>query len=199
MVQKNKNRKTPIQELSSDLAKELISKMVIDKGKICFVGNLDKPLQLMARGESGSRGLPPAHRWSGTEIQFQNPDGSWGQLVELKGCKGEIGIGREGKAGKDARAPVDGKDGRPGAAGDCVYPEIKWLGTSLKIGDLPPVNLIGRTGERGMTGTGSIGKTGPCGQSGRDAKPAIMPVEVIAMVSDIADLQKRIRKLEGKK
>lgn len=27
----------------------------------------------------------PAHKWIGTKLQFQNPDGTWGALVDLKG------------------------------------------------------------------------------------------------------------------
>jgi hypothetical protein len=37
------------------------------------------------------RGPAPAHRWVGTSLQFQNPDGTWGDLVDLKGDKGEDG------------------------------------------------------------------------------------------------------------
>jgi hypothetical protein len=43
-------------------------------------------------GQPGPRGPKPAHRWTGTSIQFENPDGSWGELVELKGDKGDRGI-----------------------------------------------------------------------------------------------------------
>ena len=34
-------------------------------------------------GASGSTGLAAAHEWSGTEIRFQNPDGSWGDYTDL--------------------------------------------------------------------------------------------------------------------
>jgi len=27
----------------------------------------------------------PAHEWSGTELRFQNPDGSWGDYSDLQG------------------------------------------------------------------------------------------------------------------
>ena len=34
-------------------------------------------------GASGSSGLAPSHEWSGTQIRFQNADGSWGDYTEL--------------------------------------------------------------------------------------------------------------------
>jgi hypothetical protein len=35
----------------------------------------------------------PAHQWVGTSVQFQNPDSSWGELVDLKGDRGDGGSG----------------------------------------------------------------------------------------------------------
>jgi len=43
------------------------------------------------RGEDGDDGLPPEHRWVGTALQFKNPDGTWGRLVELRGVRGPNG------------------------------------------------------------------------------------------------------------
>lgn len=42
------------------------------------------------RGDDGSSGATPAHRWQGTSIQFQNPDQSWGELVDIQGSSGNI-------------------------------------------------------------------------------------------------------------
>ena len=36
----------------------------------------------------GDDGETPQHRWVGTKLQFKNPDGSWGKLVDLKGPRG---------------------------------------------------------------------------------------------------------------
>ena len=36
----------------------------------------------------GDDGETPQHRWVGTKLQFKNPDGSWGKLVDLKGARG---------------------------------------------------------------------------------------------------------------
>lgn len=36
----------------------------------------------------GEDGETRQHRWVGTKLQFKNPDGSWGKLVDLKGPRG---------------------------------------------------------------------------------------------------------------
>jgi len=36
-------------------------------------------------GTNGANGNPPAHEWSGTSLRFQNPDGTWGDWVNLGG------------------------------------------------------------------------------------------------------------------
>ncbi len=46
------------------------------------------------RGVQGVRGLtgtPPEHRWDGTKLAFQSPNGVWGEYVELQGKQGEDG------------------------------------------------------------------------------------------------------------
>ena len=51
-----------------------------------------------AKGERGLQGPPgpegppgpaPAHKWEGTALRFENPDGSWGPLTDLRGPPGE--------------------------------------------------------------------------------------------------------------
>lgn len=39
----------------------------------------------------------PAHRWRETKLQFEQPDGTWGDAVDLKGEKGQPG--RDGASG----------------------------------------------------------------------------------------------------
>lgn len=52
---------------------------------------------------SGPEGKPPVHEWNGTTLRFKNPDGSWGNSVNLigpKGTKGDTGdVGPQGPAG----------------------------------------------------------------------------------------------------
>lgn len=42
-------------------------------------------------GIQGLKGDKPAHSWDGTKLQFENPDGTAGTKVDLKGAKGDIG------------------------------------------------------------------------------------------------------------
>lgn len=39
-------------------------------------------------GADGAQGLPPEHEWQGTTLRFKEPDGSWGQAVDLRGPAG---------------------------------------------------------------------------------------------------------------
>lgn len=39
-------------------------------------------------GADGAPGLPPEHEWQGTTLRFKEPDGSWGQAVDLRGAPG---------------------------------------------------------------------------------------------------------------
>lgn len=40
------------------------------------------------KGAIGLQGLPPQHQWVGTSLRFQNPDGTFGTAVNLKGDTG---------------------------------------------------------------------------------------------------------------
>ena len=50
------------------------------------------------RGETvvGPPGPAPAHKWNGTKLQFETPDGGWGEAVDLKGAPGKAGAGGGG-------------------------------------------------------------------------------------------------------
>lgn len=38
-----------------------------------------------ARGDKGEKGEKPKHKWDGTKLQFELPDGKWGKKVQLGG------------------------------------------------------------------------------------------------------------------
>lgn len=40
------------------------------------------------KGDKGDAGPMPNHDWSGTALRFENPDGTWGNRVDLKGDPG---------------------------------------------------------------------------------------------------------------
>lgn len=45
------------------------------------------------KGEQGEKGDKPRHKWIGTKLQFENPDGTWGKAIDLQGAKGDPGGG----------------------------------------------------------------------------------------------------------
>lgn len=53
-------------------------------------------------GPRGPRGRAPAHEWDDTSIRFANPDGTWGEWVDLRGMPGGGGIfGGGGPGGRE--------------------------------------------------------------------------------------------------
>lgn len=56
-------------------------------------------------GKAGEKGDKPDHEWIGTGLRFEKPDGSWGELVDLRGTKGARGDrGASGGGGGGAAA-----------------------------------------------------------------------------------------------
>ncbi|MHC5077181.1 MAG: hypothetical protein ACYTFM_12245, partial [Planctomycetota bacterium] len=66
----------------------------------------------------GAVGPKPDHEWVGTELRFENPDGSWGGWADLVGPQGEIGpLGPEGPQGLRGPQGFTGPQGEPGLQG----------------------------------------------------------------------------------
>lgn len=59
-----------------------------EKGAKGDPGPKGNPGATGAPGKDGSDGLPPEHEWQGTALRFKEPDGSWGQAVDLRGPQG---------------------------------------------------------------------------------------------------------------
>lgn len=76
------------------------------KNKTGPIGPQGNPGPQGEPGPQGPIGPAPEHEWDGSRLRFQNPDGTWGEYVNLKGPKGT-----KGEAGK--RGPP-GQDGNPG-------------------------------------------------------------------------------------
>jgi hypothetical protein len=109
------------------------------------------------QGLTGPKGDTPAHVWIGTGLQFQNPDGSWGSLIDLRGLTGATGP-----------AGATGATGATGAAGPSIVAMdegvilthamdvINFVGagvTATNIGDAVTVNIPGGGGGSGYSGT----------------------------------------------
>lgn len=85
-------------------------------------------------GPQGVKGDKPLHQWAGTLLQFENPDGSWGASVDLKGEKGDKGDTPVAEwdgtqLGFDGGPKVDLK----GAQGDNTYIHLKYADDSMGL------------------------------------------------------------------
>lgn len=104
------------------------------------------------KGDVGDTGVSPEHRWSGTELQFTNPDGTWGTPVDLAPV-GLVSSARrlelEATAGEVISALklvyFDGVNVFVGDKGS--YGTSKLLGVAVNaggVGDIIKVHLMGQ-------------------------------------------------------
>ena len=132
-----------------------------DKGDTGATGPQGPPGADGADGVQGVKGDMPAHKWTGTSLAFENPDGSYGTAVNL--------IGPQGPAGPE------GADGAQGPKGD--MPAHKWNGTKLSFqgpdGEYgAEVDLVGPQGPQGKQGIqGPQGEPGQQGEQGPQGDP----------------------------
>ena len=107
-----------------------------------------------ATGPQGSTGSAPAHGWSGSQLRFANPNGTWGAYTDLVGPQGATGP--QGPTGPQG---VKGNTGATGATGP--------QGVQGPVGDQGPTGPTGATGPAGPTGPqGATGAQGPVGPNG---------------------------------
>ena len=131
-----------------------------DKGDKGDTGPQGPPGADGADGEQGPKGDMPGHKWTGTVLAFQGPDGEYADGVDL--------VGPQGPAG-----PA-GADGVQGVKGD--MPAHKWNGTKLSFQDPDgeygaEVDLVGPQGPQGKQGIQGIqGEKGEQGEQGPQGK-----------------------------
>lgn len=132
-----------------------------DKGDKGDTGPQGPPGTDGADGAQGVKGDMPAHKWEGTSLSFENPDGSYGTAVNLIGPTGPAGPG--------------GADGAQGVKGD--MPAHKWNGTKLSFQNPDgeygaEVDLVGPQGPQGEQGIQGIqGVKGDTGEQGPQGDP----------------------------
>ncbi|OJJ18041.1 hypothetical protein BKI52_29765 [marine bacterium AO1-C] len=124
----------------------------------------------------------PRHEWSGTQLRFENKDGSWGTYVDLKGEKGDKGdkgdVGATGPQGPQGIQGEQGLKGDTGAAGP-VGPQ----GPQGLTGPQGPQGSTGATGSQGPRGyTGYTGATGPQGPQGPQGPAGVVYTGVVTGV-----------------
>jgi hypothetical protein len=116
----------------------LVTKQFVDL-KTKFVG-LSKE-----KGPKGDTGPAPEHQWRGTKLQFQNPDGTWGDLVDLKGKDGKsstsfVGVSSQTIPTAPAGGPLVGPALTYNVAGQLVrvdyddgrYKTLQYTGDTLE-------------------------------------------------------------------
>jgi hypothetical protein len=81
------------------------------------------------QGEQGPIGFSPAHQWFGTFLQFQNQDGTWGDLVNLQGIPGPQG--EQGQQGEQGPQGIPG-DTRWGLNDNDIYYILGGVGIGTK-------------------------------------------------------------------
>jgi hypothetical protein len=64
------------------------------------------------QGEKGISGNSPEYEWNETCIRFMNPDGTWGEWIDLLGPEGPQG--NTGPRGATGASGSDGEDGEDG-------------------------------------------------------------------------------------
>lgn len=83
-----------IASISKDIEKSVLNSIVLPKDGYTPQRGLDYPSADQIEGyikaliqsiPDPKDGFTPAHRWEGTSLQFQNPDGTWGEKIDLKG------------------------------------------------------------------------------------------------------------------
>ena len=114
------------------------------------------------KGDKGETGPAPVHEWLGTKLRFANPDGTFGEWVELKGEQGDTPEFQwdgskirfknpngkwgewsdlKGEQGKQGEKGKDGTDGKAGKAGE--------KGARGEKGNPGDPGKDGKQGERG--------------------------------------------------
>jgi hypothetical protein len=104
-----------------------------------------------------------AHRWEGTQLTLQNPDGTWGEWANLQG---EQGIrGPEGPQGSAGPQGVAGPEGSKGSQGETGPRGLQGLqGIAGPVGSKGPKGDVGPRGLQGLQGV--AGPQGPKGDPG---------------------------------
>lgn len=163
-------------------------------------------------GLQGPRGPMPEHRWEGTKLSFQKPDGEFGEYVDLQGPPGEKGGSSQGsqrliKGGgashfyllidtpnkQDPQVPYQGFEGQ--------FPVVSGDGRRIEFASVPPGSVTVKNsieeddgdlqlvGDEDAPGNNKVYGTDGSGNKGWKDDPAggvfIDDNEVYACTSDV--------------
>jgi hypothetical protein len=104
-----------------------------------------------AKGDKGDTGPMPAHEWKGTALRFEQPNGTWGKFVDLKGA-----TGKDGNAGRTVVISRGGSSG--GGVGSLLpgAPNVEPTGIAVVQGG-QWVNLAWPTFIQAIAGAVDVG------------------------------------------
>ncbi len=145
-------------------------------------------------GEDGDSPIGLEHQWSMTKIRFQNPDGTWGKWVDLKGEPGKAPVkGEDYFDGEPGKTPVKGEDYHDGKTP--VKGEDYDDG---KDGHTPKKGEDYFDGEPGYTPVkGKDYDDGKEGDPGDPGEPGIAPNDVAIILEEIKILKKQVAELQN--
>jgi hypothetical protein len=160
--------------------------------------------------KSGSQlpGPAPKHEWEGTKLRFENPDGSFGPYIDLKGERGKaVSIKGSVQTIGDLPNPYNGNEGDiiivVSTGGAFLWNGIEWnllgnirgpkgeKGDPGEKGEKGDTGLQGPRGIQGVPGNpGQAGPQGPTGPQGLQGPqgPAGTGVQIVGTVATPAQL-----------
>lgn len=118
-----------------------------------------------ATGPQGPQGTAPEHKWAGTKLAFQNPDGSWADPVNLIGAQGVQGpegpIGKQGIQGPVGPQGPAGPQGVAGPKGTSLNLKGAWAADVAYVCTTAQIDVVTYNGssyacKKGHTSTSSI-------------------------------------------
>ena len=134
-------------------------------------------------GADGAQGLPPEHEWQGTSLRFKEPDGSWGQAVDLRGPAGSsatVPIATPSIAGKVMPQTGDDDGLELGEGGSL---RVRKATTTQRGGVLASITAAANTvPQAGEDGTLDESWLQPVIQMIEDAAPGIASKDALGLV-----------------
>lgn len=157
-----------------------------------------------ATGPQGPQGTAPEHKWAGTKLAFQNPDGSWADPVNLIGAQGVQGpegpIGKQGIQGPVGPQGPAGPQGVAGPKGTSLNLKGAWAADVAYVCTTVQIDVVTHNGssyacKKSHTSTSSILPTNTTYWTliAQRGEPRELSDSVISSSSNIAASSKAVK------